>query len=180
MNCPIRPGITLEELAACVATALQAADIEAVLSGGAVVSIYTDNAFQSFDLDFITAAGRRDLIPVMTSLGFTSDGSRHFRHPDIEFVVEFPSGPLMVGNEPVRRYAKRRLQHGTLFLLTPTDSVKDRLAAFYHWSDRQALEQAVAIAKKQPIRLEAIRRWSIAEGKADGFEIFRLRLDKAR
>ena len=30
--------------------------------------------------------------------------------------------------------------------MTPTDSVKDRLAAYYHWNDQQALEQAIMVA----------------------------------
>ena len=30
-----------------------------------------------------------------------------------------------------------------LKLLSPTDCVKDRLAAYYHWNDRQSLEQAI-------------------------------------
>jgi hypothetical protein len=172
----IGPELTLEQLAAHVADALEAAGITAVLTGGAVVSIYTHNAFESFDLDFVTAAGRRELTNAMTALGFTRDVGRHFRHPRTRFTVEFPGGPLMVGNEPVRRHARRRLPEGTIRLLTPTDAVKDRLAAFYHWSDRQALAQAVAIARAQPVTLSEVRRWSIAEGRLDGFEIFRTRL----
>lgn len=30
-------------------------------------------------------------------------------------------------------------------MLTATDSVKDRLASFYHWNDHQSLEQAILI-----------------------------------
>ena len=40
--------------------------------------------------------------------------------------------------------AASRLLTAFLFGLTPTDAVKDRLAAFFHWSDRQSLEQALA------------------------------------
>ena len=32
-------------------------------------------------------------------------------------------------------------------MISVTDSVKDRLAAFYHWKDQQSLEQAVLIAR---------------------------------
>jgi len=51
----------------------------------------------------------------------------------------------------------------TLKLLTPTDCVKDRLAAFFHWNDYQSLEQALMVAKKQPVNLNEIKRWSIKE-----------------
>jgi hypothetical protein len=63
----IGPELTLEQLAAHVAGALWAAGIEAVLTGGAVVSIYAHNAFESLDLDFITAAGRREPANAMTA-----------------------------------------------------------------------------------------------------------------
>jgi len=51
---------TLIELAAIVSDALENAGITATLSGGAAVSIYTDNRYESFDLDFVTAALVKD------------------------------------------------------------------------------------------------------------------------
>ena len=44
---------TLMQVAAIISNALQKDGIPATLSGGAVVSIYTDNAYQSKDLDFL-------------------------------------------------------------------------------------------------------------------------------
>jgi len=44
------------EIASLVSQALEAEGIVAVLSGGAAVSIYSDNKYESFDLDFITSA----------------------------------------------------------------------------------------------------------------------------
>jgi hypothetical protein len=34
----------------------------------------------------------------------------------------------------------------------------DRLAAFHHWRDRQALDQAVAVTSAQAVDLDEIRR----------------------
>jgi hypothetical protein len=48
----------------------------------------------------------------------------------------------------------------------------DRLAAFFHWRDRQALDQAVALARAHPIDLEAVGRWSRAEGRRVEFDEF--------
>ncbi len=44
------------ELAAIVSEALTAAGIVATLSGGGAVSAYTDNRYESRDLDFVTTA----------------------------------------------------------------------------------------------------------------------------
>jgi len=50
-----------------------------------------------------------------------------------------------------------------LRLLTPTDCVKDRLAAYYHWDDEQSLQQAVWVAQQNSVNLESIKEWSIKE-----------------
>lgn len=60
----ITADTTLAELAAIVSQALEAAGIRATLSGGAAVSIYTDNEYQSLDLDFVTTARRKQLTHV--------------------------------------------------------------------------------------------------------------------
>jgi hypothetical protein len=66
--------MSIAELAAMVSGALEAAELDAVLSGGSVVSIYSDNEYQSFDLDFVTLdrmkALAAALVAVMDSLGF--------------------------------------------------------------------------------------------------------------
>ena len=69
---------------------------------------------------------------------------------------------------------------GVIRLLTPTDAVKDRLSAFFYWSDRQSLAQALAIARRQPVDLQDIERWALAEPMpaAERFGIFRNRLSE--
>jgi len=57
--------------------------------------------------------------------------------------------------------------------MSPTDCVKDRLAAFYHWNDRQSLEQAILVSRRQSVDLKEIRRWSLKEGMADKLALFR-------
>ena len=169
---PISPGTSLEALAATVCEALEKSGIHAVLTGGAVVSIYTDNAFQSYDLDFISAAGKRELDAAMASINFVRGSGRHYCHPSTEFIVEFPSGPLMAGAQPIHRHATRQTATGVIRLLTPTDAVKDRLAGFLHWSDRQNLEQALAICRSQPVDLKDVTRWAASEGQEERFSVF--------
>ena len=63
---------SLLELGAMVCDALKRAGIDAFLSGGAVVSIYTENRYESYDLDFVTIADRRKIHEVMLRLGLPS------------------------------------------------------------------------------------------------------------
>ncbi len=71
----------------------------------------------------------------MRDIGFV-EKTRYFVHPDSEYVVEFPPGPLTVGMEPVKEIVELRFSTGTLKIISATDCVKDRLAAYYHWNDR--------------------------------------------
>lgn len=63
----ITASTTIEELAAIVSTTLEAAGISAVLSGGAVVSIYTNNEYESSDLDFISPESTSRIAEVIAS-----------------------------------------------------------------------------------------------------------------
>lgn len=48
-----------------------------------------------------------------------------------------------------------------------TDSVKDRLAAYYHWKDEHSLGQAILVATKHEVDFESIRKWSVLEDSED-------------
>ena len=128
------------ELAAYVQDSLQVDGIQVVLSGGSAVSFYSSNKYVSKDLDLInTSFSRRSKIKtVMEGLGFHEQG-RYFIHPETTFFVEFPDGPLSVGEEPVKEVSEFALATGTLRILSPTDCVKDRLCAFYFLNDLQGL-----------------------------------------
>ena len=161
------------ELAAYIQDALQADGIQVVLSGGSAVSFYSSNKYVSKDLDLInTGFSRRSQIKlVMENLGFTEKG-RYFIHPETTFFVEFPDGPLSVGEEPVKEVSEFELATGTLKVLSPTDCVKDRLCAFYFWNDLQGLEQAMLVAKSQQVDLKEVKRWSKVEGKEKEYKTF--------
>ena len=51
----INEKLTIAQVAAIVSTTLEQAGIIAVLSGGSVVSIYSENEYKSQDLDFISS-----------------------------------------------------------------------------------------------------------------------------
>lgn len=83
-----------------------------------------------------------------------------------------------IGEEPVREIHEIRRGKTILRLLSPTDCVKDRLAAFYHWNDSPSLAQAIMVCKHIPVDLREIRRWSINERMKEKFEFFKKALSK--
>ncbi len=167
----IGPEMSIREIALAVSTVLLDAGIDLVLTGGAVVSIYTENRYQSYDLDFISHAEQKKIGHVLEAVGFYQEG-RYFRHPSTNFFVEFPPPPLAIGNRPVLRVHEIHEGNQTLRLLTPSQSVMDRLAAFYFWNDRQSLEQAIMISKSRELDFQEIEKWSVEEGMLEKFHEF--------
>ena len=66
----ISNDMPVADLAALVCQHLANHRIEAVLTGGAVVTIYSENEYQSNDLDFISTAREKLIDGAMKSLGF--------------------------------------------------------------------------------------------------------------
>lgn len=162
----------LDELAGFVAGHLRNQGIQVVLVGGAVVTIYSKNEYQSKDLDFISPNDHHELNQAMLKIGFERRG-KNFFHPDTEFTVEFPTGPVAIGNEnPVIAEGEIKLKTGTVQLLSPTQCVMDRLAWFYHYNDRQCLDQALAVAKNNKINFDKVKTWSNNENAMDKFQFF--------
>ncbi|MBI5213632.1 MAG: hypothetical protein HY957_09750 [Nitrospirae bacterium] len=164
--------IDIKSLAAIISKKLNEKGIDAILVGGACISIYTENKYLSGDLDFISHASLKQLTAALSDLGFQRKSSRHFIRKECPFFIEFVAPPLSIGDEPVKSIREIKTKFGKISLLTPTDSIKDRLAAFYHWNDPQALEQAIMVAKAQKIDLYEIERWSMQEGHEGKYKIF--------
>ena len=168
-------NIDIKDLAIIVSSELEKNNINAVLVGGACVSIYSYNEYLSMDLDYVTYATIKELKPLMSNLGFSQKSSRHFEHQECRFFIEFLPPPIAIGYEvPIIRFNSIK----SLKILTPTDSVKDRLAAYYHWNDQQSLDQALMIAKKQKINLAEIKKWSEVEQSLEKFNRFKSLLKK--
>jgi hypothetical protein len=169
------------EIGAFVVAHLKKMGIPVVLSGGAVVSIYTRARYISKDLDLVNIYSHRtgEIKKAMAEIGFREEG-RYFKNPDSEFFIEFPPGPLSVGTEPIREIQNKRYETGILTLISPTECVKDRLAAYYHWADLQSLEQAILVTQNQKIDLEEVKRWSKKEGKLQDFKHILTRLSSKK
>ena len=169
--------MSTEELAGYVCKALADVGITVTLTGGACVAIWSEGRYVSSDLDFIEEGPvpRHRVRAVMKSLGF-KERNRYFTHPETSFFVEFPTGPLAVGGERITTFVERETGTGLLRLLGPTDCVKDRLAAYFHWNDQQSLEQSLMVARAQPVDLAEVLRWARAEGMEEKFTKFSDRL----
>jgi len=165
------------ELAAYIQDILQHEGIKVVLSGGSAVSFYSTNKYVSKDLDLINTnfAKRSQIKSAMEKIGFKEQG-RYFANPETKLFVEFPDGPLSVGQEPVKEISEFKLATGILRVVSATDCVKDRLCAFYFWNDQQGLAQAILVTESQNVDLREIKRWSRVEGKEKEYEIFEKQL----
>lgn len=170
--------MNLGELAAFIDTHLREKGINVVLSGGASVSIYSDHKYVSKDLDFIGrySIDHKKVESAMLEIGFEKQG-RYYHHPETPFFAEFISGPPTVGQDPISEIHEVELGTGIVRVISPTDSVKDRLAAFYHWGDKQSLEQALLISKSNAIDIKNVELWSIREGKKTEFSEYERRLN---
>lgn len=171
----------LATVAVLIGDALRRSGIRGVLTGGACATFHSRGTYVSRDVDFVLPAGtrQRDLDEAMHSIGFARNGNRYV-HPKSLFFAEFPAGPLAIGQAHHPTPVRIRIGRATAWSLSATDSCLDRLAAFYHWGDRQARSVALNIALGNRVFLSRIREWSAKEGKRTEFEAFLAELRRAR
>lgn len=179
---PIWEKATEEEVWQYVAWHLRQAGIESVLVGGAVVAIYTEGLYQSGDLDLVPDEFKRgDIEEALKKIGFEKLHGRYFGHPHCEHLyVEFPKGPVELGEEYPVTPAEVRVAGKVLQILSPTDCVKDRLAGYIHWKTRDLFEQAVLVCRRQAEKIDwkNIEKWCEGEGSREAFEELRRALDE--
>jgi hypothetical protein len=160
----ISRSTSVEALAGIVAEHLRSRGIEVVLSGGALVGIYSQGEYMSKDIDLVTFASTKDLQAALAEIGFRKGPGRHFVHPATDILVEFPRGPVSVGEEIVKDVVQLDTLGGRVAVLKPTDAVKDRLAGYIHWNNAASFEQARLIAERHPIDSGAVLAWAGKEG----------------
>lgn len=160
----------ITELAAIVAEHLQRWNIDVVLVGGLAVEIYTQNLYLTQDIDLVNTNYQSPqlLNRAMAELGFSKQG-RVYSNLTTDIVIEFPSAPLSVGDELITDVAHIQVANRNLSILTVADVIKDRLAAYLHWDDRQALIQAVAIMRKHQQVPEDFHHFLKQESSDDDF-----------
>jgi hypothetical protein len=174
----IGPASTLVDVAFAVCSALDDRGLVAVLTGGSAATFYAPEQYQSDDVDFVIVSGidRKGGAESLRNLGYSDRGQTWF-HTTNEFTVEFPTGPLAIGDDLVKVWETVRRDRSLLHVLTPTDSVRDRLMWFYlQPTDRSSLKAALGVVRRQMINIDAVRDWSAREGFAEKFAEFELYL----
>lgn len=166
------------ETAALIVNTLAEHGIDVVLVGGSCVCIWTNERFGSFDPDFIdlTYARRKQIAAALASIGFKPRGqSKYFEHPKSQWSVEFPTAPLAIGHEEIssERVEELDTPMGPIRLLSPTDSIKDRLLWWYLSKDRECWEQALDLARNHKVLWTDLKRWHAGEGYADRYVEFK-------
>jgi hypothetical protein len=176
---------TVEELWRLVAAHLEKRGIGVVLVGGAVASVYTEDAYLSGDLDFVKEdlfVRQEHVDEVMAEIGFQRK-TRHYVHPECtQLFVEFVSGPVGIG-EDTEIVPREVTQDGvTIKLLSPTDCVRDRLAGFIYHGGRDQMDQAVLVASAHPVEWATIEKWARGEapGSEEAYAELRRRVKSAR
>ncbi len=165
---------TEEELWKYVAVELKKKGIDTILVGGAVVAIYSEGIYKSGDLDFVLGSlFTKGLPEAMETLGFEKK-SRHYVHPECgHLYIEFPGTiPLGIGEDYSIIPDEVDVDGVKIKIYSPTDCVKDRLATYIYFKDRDGLDQAVLIAKKCSVNFESIKRWCVNEQNEPTFDEF--------
>jgi hypothetical protein len=175
MKAPNFKTCTEEELWEYVASHLASRGIETILVGGAVVSIYSEGAYRSGDLDIVLRGYLREKLPeAMAEIGFSRSHSRHYSRPGLtHLIVDFASPPAAIGDDYQIEPASRVVEGGKIYIYSPTDCVRDRLASYIHFQARECLDQAALVADKHPVDLKKIQTWCVKEGGAEAFREFK-------
>ncbi|MGA1939845.1 hypothetical protein [Arcobacter sp. YIC-310] len=162
--------IDVQDCATLVCQVLKNRNIDVVLTGGSCMEIYTNSNYSSLDLDFIANPNvkTKQVISTMLDLGFHKTKDGYFKYKDNPYFIEFPTGPISVGDERVHKTIELKSHVGTLKLLSPTDCVKDRLCAYYYHNGKECYPQAVAVAHSNidKIDFENLKAW-VKKEKSD-------------
>jgi len=108
----------------------------------------------------------------MESIGFKKSVGRHYIHPKCSKFIEFCNGPAGIGDDTSIKPDVKLIQGQTLYLYSPTDCIRDRLASYIHFKARDCLDQAVLVAKKFPFNQKKVKDWCSSEGAPQAFEDF--------
>ena len=155
--------------------------IKTVLVGGAVAAIYSDGIYKSGDLDFIVISYLSDLLPkIMLTIGFKKSAGRHYVHPKCRLFVEFASGPIGIGDDVNIRPKPVKVGKQTLYIYSPTDCIRDRLASYIHFRARECLDQAALVAKNFPFNHKKVKAWCLSEGAPTAYAELLTRIKASR
>lgn len=170
---------TEEEVWTYVGWHLAKNGIQTILVGGAVAAIYSEGIYKSGNLDFVLKTyieGR--LSEVLESIGFQKSSGRHYIHPECGKFVEFMYGPAGIGDDINIKPDEKVVEGQTLYIYSPTDCIRDRLASYIHFKARECLDQAVLVAQRFPFNQRKVKAWCASEGAPQAFNDLMKKLKK--
>lgn len=145
--------------------------VKTLLVGGAVAAIYSEGVYKSGDLDFITLSYLDEVLPeVMASIGFEKSVGRHYIHSKCKQFIEFAPGPAGIGDDVSIKPKAVKVQGQTLYIYSPTDCIRDRLASYIHFRARECLDQAALVAKNFTFNHKKVKDWCVGEGAPQAYE----------
>ncbi|MEO0453970.1 MAG: hypothetical protein AAFY98_07515 [Verrucomicrobiota bacterium] len=170
MKEPNWPSCSEKQLWEYVASYLASNGIQTVMVGGSVVAIYSNGLYQSGDIDLIQSdVTRATLTDVLKEISFYPEG-RLFRHPLCPHLyLDFPPGPVAIGDDYHIQPEEQEINGQVIQLLSPTDCIKDRLASYIHFGNRDTLDQAVLVGQKQRVNKKEIKIWCDNESRPDAY-----------
>lgn len=110
-------NLTIKELAAIIFKKFKEYKLDSVLVGGACVSIYSKNKYQSYDLDYVTYENMTLITKALNELGFKKEG-KHFAHKQCPLFIEFVTPPVAIGTEYINKFNYIKTKLGEIKLLT--------------------------------------------------------------
>lgn len=106
----------------------------------------------------------------MESIGFNRSSGRHYIHPKCDKFVEFMFGPAGIGDDISIKPDTKKVDGQTLYIYSPTDWIRDRLASYIHFKARECLDQAVLVAQRFPFNHKKVKEWCASEGAPHAFD----------
>ena len=180
MKVPKWEKCTEEDVWKYVAWHLAKKGIKTLLVGGAVAAIYSKGVYKSGDLDFITLTYLDGVIPeVMESIGFRKTAGRHYIHPKCKQFIEIAPGPTGIGDDVEIKPDEVKVEGQILYIYSPTDCIRDRLASYIHFKARECLDQAVLVAKNFPFNKKKVKNWCASEGAPYAYDELLRKLGKS-
>ncbi|MCL2101970.1 MAG: hypothetical protein FWH22_09700 [Fibromonadales bacterium] len=155
------------ELWKYVASELSKSGIKTVLVGGAVAAVYSNGAYRSGDLDIVINSYTlkdESIASVMQDIGFKKEG-RHWKREDCEHLfIEFIRPPVAICDDYNIKPRKFLVNGQELFILSPKDCVRDRLASYVYFKSAECLEQAALVVAAERVKLSELSKWAKDEG----------------
>jgi len=174
---PIKPpsleGKGIRELAAAISSYIKALGFDPVLTGQGCAAVYGGSGVHLRGLEFVVSEYvSKKIETAMKELGFKHLVHRTYGSESLSMEVSFLPPPVCVGDEMVGDIPMIKTSSGELSLLSPTDCVRHRLAYYYRFGNKDGLDEALIVARKNKVDLDLIERWSHWEWASDKFQDF--------